>query len=306
MDNTAQSDCFARMMTKASTDKWIFGFPDLVLGKILDCLSLQDLGRLPQVCRYWKESMIFTSSRIWAKFLPKRADCIPEDLAAYEKVKFAWKNSLKIGKERWFRDPIGDLVEYEDKLLKAERARFPWRNTQRSKYVMYLRLNQCYKLTSNGQESSNSDIKKAVNEIWEKFGCIYENSDEIISVEHAFKYAQYRLKIKILQGVLDSLNPHWLLRCLHSGNYKIDSKGDIGKEDCDYDEEDDEKEAKNILGQMLPKQLYCDIKELFSDESQGFIQYHLSDGCINENFEYSDTLIISDTAAIHHVQFFDF
>ena len=326
------------------------GFPDVVLFSLFCYLSIQDLSKASCVCKYWN-TLIKNSDALWKKFLPhfNGFRFTPTKVkTTYEAVKEIWQNSVLIGKEIWYPNPLPDLKRFDERLRKAEYHHFYGCN---STTVLMLRLNPCYEFTTKGKEQSDTTMREMCEKIWEKFGGKDEDSCrlKVTSVEEVMKLACYIQRKEALMQVIDAFQPYWFLEVLMIDGYNLDENGNIvyeqGEESAQEGNDIPEEELgdisqstadrpisilgsffrstqssaaasifgpfdnrtlwKNKVNKPLSKGVYKKLKALFADRSEHFIQYNLSDGCDNENFQYGHYMLISDTAVFYNKQFYD-
>ncbi|KAK3732577.1 hypothetical protein QZH41_004972 [Actinostola sp. cb2023] len=236
-----------------------------------------------------------------------------------------WKSSVRIGNERWFPHPMPELVRYESRLRKAENHNFYKRN---STTTLFLRLNPCYDFTTKGKDLEDAKMKEVCSEIWDRFRDKDEMILEMATYEDAMKRAKIMSRKDAMQKLLETLEPRWFLEGLKVAPYQLNDDGEIlGERSAQGDEEVQEDDLGDVtqctqnegifgsfrdytawlskVNKRLPVHLYCQLKSFFADRSKNFLEYFLSDGCFNENYEYAYSMVISDTAAFHIKQFYE-
>ena len=307
-------------------------FPDVVLFNVFSHLPIEDLTKACSVCKHWN-ALIKNSDTLWKKFFPHCNGLRftpPKAKTTYEAVKKVWRKSVRIGKERWYPHPLPDLKRFDERLRKAEYHYFYRRN---SSTVLMLRLNPCYEFTTKGKELNDTTMREICEKVWEKFGGKDEDCCrlEVTSLEEVMKRAKYISQKDALKKIIGVFQPYWFLEVLAIDPYDLDENGSIAdeqregsiQEGSDIQEEelgditqstadisifgsfDDRTLWKDKVNKPLAEGIYKKLKALFADGSEHFIQYNLSDGCFNENFEYGHYLFVSDTAVFYNKQFYE-
>ena len=180
-----------------------------------------------------------------------------------------------------------------------------------SSTYLYLRLNPFYEFTTKGKDIMDQELEGIIQCLWEEFGDNEENPDNSSIKTHmdAVSHAQYVSRKEVMKDILNHLEPYWLLEGLGLSSYSLDEDGNID-ETKSYEEKhsDDDFERptwRSVINHRLPVDLYCQLKALFAEKSQHFIEYRMSEGCINENYEYGHFLYISCTAALYVVRYYN-
>ena len=286
-------------------------FPELVLLEIFSYLSVEEVVLSRRVCKQW--NTLIQSDNLWKKMLKKWKDVglqvnTKPASSAYQTIIKMWQSSKRIGKERWYDDPLPQLwFDYESSLREAQGMLYCG-NT--SSMYLYLRLNPCYEFTTKGKDIENEEIESISKLLWEEFGNDEENPFDIKTHKNAMSHARYVSREKVMNYILDHLEPYWLLEGLQLSSYSLDEDGNID-ENKSYEEkhsDDEDFEAPtwlSIINHRLPVNLYRQLKALFADKSHHFIEYYMSEGCINENYQYGHFLYISCTAALYVVEYYD-
>lgn len=289
--------------------------PDVVILNILNYLPLKYVVAASCVCKRWKE--MARSELIWKKLIPFAQYIeVSEGKSAYEKVSYMWKNSLRVGEERWYCNPLPELVEFESKMRKAELRQLML--DDHSTMTLMLRLNPCYPYTTKGKDQQDPAIDKLCETLWEMFGFMDDNALEITSHHDVLKHVRYISKEGAMESILRTLQPYWFVDELKIEPYELDEDGRIlngggereeEEDDNDDDDDDDDEDKynawKETFNEPLSLDTYKQVKAIFADKSENFIEYYLSDGCFNENDRFAHSLVISDTAVYHIQQIYD-
>ena len=292
--------------------------PDEILQKIFLELPLSDVVKLNLVCKRWY--LVSRSNFIWQKFVPNYPGiCLPEADTKYEVFRNLWLNSLQIGAERWFPNPLPDLVEH-DAMVREEESKESG-ETVESKCVLYLRLNPVYPFTTDGVNTENSVIVKAVEVIYDQFGYIdlheWESPDDmdeklIYDAKSAMKISGFGSKSFFMDLIVN---------CLESENY-LEFKKNRGRpqisevardEKCDQEgyrlkktllEDNFVDKSKNDNGKTrLDDNLFNQIRTILIGKNRNFAFYYLNDGCFGGT-AYARRLLISDTAVVHIIEYY--
>lgn len=286
-------------------------FPDEVLLDIFSYLSIEEESQARRVCNQWND-VIKVDIR-WKKLLKKwTAKEFEHDecgTRAYKRIVEIWNASTPIGKERWLYNPLGEIYDsYECHLREAE---FEAKGGI-SSMNLYLRLNPCYEFTTRGKEVADEEMKKHCSILWENFGSEFQNdrAHDIKTCGDAMAHAKYMSKQQVMSKVLNIYEPEWLLEGLLVESYTLDEDGNIvgtPKHLPPPEDEDDEDSPRwtSIISERFPPELYNKLKAVFADDSKHFIRYFMSEGCVNENYQYGHFLYVSDTAAIYLTQYYD-
>ena len=419
-----------------ASSKTLNDLPDIVLQEVFRYLSLQQLGVACVVCKKWKYVVRLDS--LWKKFIPKYPGFVfpLKGKSAYETVRFLWRESVHIGKERWYPNPLPELVEYERGLRKAEKQQTSLDDV--SETTLFLRLNPCYKFTTKGKDKDDVTMVEMCKLLWEKYGYVNEYALEITSYKNVMELATYQPVQSAMKTILISFQPFWYLEALGVEEYELDDEGNIidgkkgldredsdeddeeekgeedkeedgdeededddaeeqegggediekeeeqdenameedevaeeqekgeedkeeggneegeeqeeGEEDNEEEEEEDEEQEKGeedkeegkeegadeeneevgeqedededeeeeedederernswklTFNKLLSRKVYRELKAIVADGSDNFIEYLLSDGCMNENDSFAYSLIISDTAVVNVKQVYE-
>lgn len=297
--------------------------PDVVILSIFKNFSIQELAKVSSVCKRWN-NFVKQSDFLWKQFIPKCEHVGPgEGLLT---VKSMWYRGVEIGEERWYPNPLNELVNYERRLRKAEYHHF-WRNN--SKTTLYWRLNPRYKLTTKGNDVQDAKMNEVCRDIWDEFkGRSEEPAVRITSHKAAMKDASFRSRYGVMERLLDELEPSWFLDGLDLEPRELDAECNIVNIDANEDDEEvfaddlgdessdeifgpldalsyDSNAWKSKVNKRLPVHLYRKLKSVFADGSDNFIVYPLNDGTWNENLAHAYTLLISDTAAFYIERYYE-
>lgn len=273
--------------------------PNEVLERIFCLLEFQDIVQLNLVCKRWYR--VARSDQLWGKFVPNYPGMnLPKAKFQRSVVLKLWKQSEKIGNERWFPNPLASLVEYDTMVRDAEREMYgDWIE---SKCVLYLRLNPIYPFTLDGKNENNLILLERAQEIFDKFGSI-DSTETIEDGQSVMRYGTFVSKQHAMEFILNRLETEWYLTdklVPPQEAYKLDKEGRI----LEYGHEDDENVS--VQGRTrLSKKLFKQVRHLLAEKSERFLVYQLCDGCWNENFRYARHMVISDTAAIYCVDIYD-
>ena len=292
---------------------FLSALPDEILEKVLLELPLSDVVKLHLVCKRWNR--VSRSNLVWQKFLPNYPGiCLPKadtKLGVFRKL---WMNSLRIGTERWFPNPLPDLVHYDAGVREEESKEYG--ETVESKCVLYLRLNPVYPFTTNGRNTNDSDMVKVVQVIFDKFGHIDldewecpDNMDVKLiydgkSTVTRSRFCKKKFLMELIVNCLES--KHFLefnrnpdreeAECDEEG-YRVkntilaDSSNSVNKSENEY----------NYRKIRLPDDLFNQIRTIVIGKNRNFIIYYLNDGCFGGTV-YTRQLLVSDTAVVYAVQ----
>jgi hypothetical protein len=287
--------------------------PDEILEKVFLELPLSDVVKLNLVCKRWNR--VSRSNLVWQKFVPNYPGiCLPKadtKLGVFQKL---WLNSLRIGTERWFPNPLPDLVNYDAGVREEESKEYG--ETVESKCVLYLRLNPVYPFTTDGRNTNNSALVNALQVIFDKFGHIdldeWESPDNmgkklIYDGKSTVKHCHFCDKKFFMEVTVD---------CLESKHF-LEFKKNPDREAAKCDEEgyrvkntklaansnfvDESENEYNNAKTRLPDDLFNQIRTVVIGKNRNFIVYYLNDGCLGGTI-YTRNLLVSDTAVVYAVQ----
>ena len=288
--------------------------PDEILQKIFMELPLSDVVKLNLVCKRWY--LVSRSNLVWQKFVPNYPGiCLPKADTKYEVFQKLWLDSLQIGAERWFPNPLPGMVEH-DAMVREEESKESG-ETVESKCVLYLRLNPVYPFTTDGINTENSVLVNAVQLIFDEFGYIdleeWESPDDMD--EKLIYDAKSTMKISGL-GDWKSFFMHLIVNCLESQNYlelrrnpgrpivECDKEGYRVKNTLPGENSNFVKKSKNNNGKTrLADNLFNQIRTVLIGKNKNFVFYYLNDGCFGGT-TYARRLLISDTAIVHIVEYY--
>ena len=285
--------------------------PDEILEKIFLELPLSDIVKLNLVCKRWY--LVSRSNSVWQKFVPDYpGTCLPEADTKYEVFQKLWLNSLQIGAERWFPNPLPDLVDHDAKVREEESKESG--KTVESKCVLYLRLNPVYPFTADGLNTDDSVLVKAVQVIFDEFGKIdlheWESPDRM--VERTITDAKSSMEFSGSGN--KSIFMDIIVNCLESQNFLVYKKNPERVYDkCDKEGYRVKKtlpadnlvnKSKNENGKTrLDDNLFNQIRTILIGRNENFCIYFLNDGCFGGT-SYARRLLISDTAVVHIVEYY--
>ena len=157
--------------------------PNEIFQRIFRKLPLKDIISLCRVCKKWNE--VLQSDIIWNSFLPCCSG-IQEIEADSAKARFkkVWNRSVKIGSERWFRNPLLELKEYEDMFREIEQQHYSRRFLE-SFSVLMIRLNPCYDFCELDLEN-NEMLQKAMRCIYYQW--VGDEPDEEDEESHSYDW----------------------------------------------------------------------------------------------------------------------
>ena len=287
--------------------------PDEILEKIFLELSLSDVVKLNLVCKRW--CLVSRSNLVWQKFVPAYPGiCLPEADTKYEVFQKLWLNSLQIGAERWFPNPLPDMVDHNARVREEESKESG--ETVESKCVLYLRLNPVYPFTSDGVNTENSVLVNAVQLIFDEFG--YIDLEEWESPDNMGEKSIYDAKSTMkFSGLGDkSFFMDLIVNCLESQNFlvfkknpkrvyeKCDEEGYRVKNTTPADNSNFVNKSKNDCRKTrLDDNLFNQIRTILIGKNKNFGFYYLNDGCFGGT-PYARRLLISDTAVVHIVEYY--
>jgi hypothetical protein len=91
--------------------------PNEIILKIFGHLEINDVVRLNLVFKRWHS--LSSEDALWRKVVPKYPGVdLPEAKTQQEIFQKLWSDSVQIGKERWFPNPLPSLVKYNTSLQK--------------------------------------------------------------------------------------------------------------------------------------------------------------------------------------------
>ena len=287
--------------------------PDEILEKIFLELPLSDVVKLNLVCKRWY--LVSRSNSVWQKFVPNYPGiCLPKADTKYDVFRKLWLNSLQIGAERWFPDPLPDLVDHDAKVREEESKESG--ETVESKCVLYLRLNPVYPFATDGVNTENSVLMKAVEVIYDRFG--YIDLHEWESPDDMDEKLIYDAKSTMeFSGLGDkSFFMDLIVNCLESQNFlefkknrkrvyeKCDEEGYRVKNTMPKENSNFVDRSKNDKGiTRLGDNLFNQIRTILIGKNKNFGFYYLNDGCFGGT-TYARRLLISDTAVVHIVEYY--
>jgi hypothetical protein len=302
------SDEMAESLMSSSS----YRLPDVAILNILSYLPIKDLAVACCVSKKWKG--IARLDVIWKKFIPFPEFVTLENKSAYEMVSHMWRTSVKVGNERWYPNPLPDLVEFNKALRKAEYQQLAVDDN--STMTLMLRLNPSYQFAFKRKDENDTTASELCKMLWELFGYTDECALEITSHKDVLEKAKLLSKQEAMTSILKTLQPDWFLEELKIEEFELDEDGKISgggnekekdsdDDDDDDDEEDDDYNSWKInFNKPLSKDVYQKMKAVFADKSEQFIEYYLSDGCFNENDPVAHSLVISDVAVYHIKQLY--
>ena len=276
--------------------------PNEILLKIFCYLKIDDVKNLNLVCKRW--CTISSCDVLWEKFVPNYPEVeLPKAKTQKEIFQKLWSDSVKIGKERWFPNPLPGLVEYNTSLQKYNENNIPTNIDEAftlSKCMLFLRLNALYPFTSNGVKDDDPVMQEILREITErrgnvvKPGCesdeegvqdgksyIYfdEYSDKGLAMQAIFGYCYDYINAS---GIPTATDGHW-----------IDEEGHIKPQFCDA----------LILeeGMCLSRKLFNQIRNIFIGDNDRITAYRVDYRHKNENrgLPYARQMLVSDTAVVY-------
>ena len=287
--------------------------PDEILENIFLELPLSDLVKLNLVCKRWY--LVSRSNMVWQKFVPNYPGiCLPKADTKYEVFRNLWLNSLQIGAERWFPDPLPDLVDHDAKVREEESKESG--ETVESKCVLYLRLNPVYPFTTDGVNTENSVMVKAVQVIYDEFGKIdlheWESPDDmdmrlITDAKSTMEFSGLGDKGFFMDIIVNGLESQNFLEFKKNPSRLYDECDEEGyrvKKTLPADNSNFVDESKNDDGKTrLDDKLFNQIRTILIGKNRNFVFYYLNDGCLGGT-AYARRLLISDTAVVHIVEYY--
>ena len=298
---------------KAGKVDCISTLPDEIFQKIFLELSLSDVVKLNLVCKRWYR--VSRSNFVWQKFVPNYPGlCLPKADTKYEVFQKLWMSSLPIGAERWFPNPLPDLVEHDARVREEESKESG--ETVESKCVLYLRLNPVYPFTTDGVNTENSVMVNAVQIVFDEFGYIDleewespDNMDEklIIDAKSTMEFSGLGSKsffMDLIVNCLESQNYLELKRNPGRPIVECDVEGCRAKDTLLEDNSNFVDRSKNDNGKTrLDDNLFNQIRTILIGKNRNFVFYYLNDGCFGGTI-YARRLLISNTAVIHIVEYY--
>ena len=287
--------------------------PDEILEKIFLELSLSDIIKLNLVCKRWY--LVSRSNLVWQKFVPKYPGVdLPKAETQHGVFRKLWDSSLRIGTERWFPNPLPDLVDY-DTGVREEESKESGEMVE-SKCVLYLRLNPVYPFTTDGVNTDDSVMVETVQTIFDEFGSIdldeYETDDDDVQDMHIIYDAKSTMENSCFPSNKFSMES--VVNCLESQNFlelhgeypELDEEGYRVKKILSQDDKNFVEESEDVSNRRkkrLGEKLFNQIRTILIGKNNPLVCYYLNDGCFGGD-TYARHLIVSDTAAIYCVEYY--
>ncbi|CAB4026914.1 S-phase kinase-associated 2 [Paramuricea clavata] len=280
--------------------------PDEILEKIFLELPLYDVMKLSLVCKRWY--VVSRSNSVWQKFIPRYPGIHqPKTDTQYDVFRKLWLNSLQIGTERWFPNPLPELVDY-DAALREEESKESG-ETVDSKCVLYLRLNPVYPFTTDGLNTEDPVMVETVQAIFDEFGHVEDLEDNLFirDAKSAMSHSDFVDKQQSMEFVvycLESQNFLEVKRNPHRDFPELDEEGYREKIQDDQNFVDDFEDGSNQRKNHLNDELFSQIRTILLDKNNDFVSYCLDDGCYRGTCPYARNMVVSDTAVIFCVQYY--
>ncbi|CAH1797010.1 unnamed protein product [Owenia fusiformis] len=302
--------------------------PDVALIHVFQYLPMCDLINILTVCERWNE-LIEESDYLWRKFIPNNVD--PPANCAKGFLKSLWTRSIKIGKERWLPDVSRAFRARMREMDRCSQWGFGGKDPMRAGATLYQRLNPTYDFVEKGGDPDNTELLSVMKEVWEKFnkGQPYFRSDidsysdledsyEIESEKDVMKKSRsvsYSGTLEFVQGIVE---PSYATERYAIDQRDLDGFSHLSEITADspppYNIEvsDDEDASEDI--QMLQKHykppelsIYKETMGIIfgEDDTKEARKFSLNDGCFNENYEYSYTILIGPYAVLYESRFYD-
>ena len=245
--------------------------PDEILEHIFNCLMFHEVIPLLKVCKRWNG--IVSSDHVWSRFVPKYPHMsLPEALTPKECFKLLWDESIRIGKERWYPNPIPELNLHEEILQRARVIQYG-SISPKTKTVLMIRLNPYYDFTINPYQrlvscpnfnfkpfelagrmlprmlSSRDEVVNAVDKIFKTFKvsdlC---HADNIQSATDVLKRARTWDQLRVKNKVWQLLEPDWFLAHYGLEGHRVHKNEEItlGISDIDRMQTDDNASSPSI------------------------------------------------------------
>lgn len=103
--------------------------PNEIILKIFGHLEINDVIRLNLVFKRWHS--LSSEDALWRKYVSKYPEVdLPKAKAQQEIFQKLWSDSVQIGTERWFPNPLPSLVKYNTSLQKYNEKTFRVKSTK--------------------------------------------------------------------------------------------------------------------------------------------------------------------------------
>ena len=288
--------------------------PDEILEKIFLDLSFSDVIKLNLVCKRWY--LLSRSNSVWQKFVPKYPGVdLPKAETQHGVFRKLWDSSLRIETERWFPNPLPDLVDYDTGVREEERKESG--EMVESKCVLYLRLNPIYPFTTDGLNTDDAVMVETVQTIFDEFGSIdldeYETGDDDVQDLHTIYdakstmaqscFASNKFSMKLVVNCLESQNFLVVKRNPRREYPELDEDGYRVKKIHDKNFVEESEDVSNRRKNRLGEKLFNQIRTILIGKNNPLVCYFLNDGCYSGD-AYARHLIVSDTAAVYCVEYY--
>ena len=276
--------------------------PNEILLKIFCYLKIDDVKNLNLVCKRW--CTISSCDMLWEKFVPRYPEVqLPKAKTQKEIFQKLWSDSVKIGKERWFPNPLPSFVEYNISLQKYNENNIPTNIDDAyslSKCMLFLRLNPLYPFTFNGVEDDDPVMLEILREITGKCGNVVrpdrESDKEGVHDGKSYIYFDNYIDrrfamLAIMRYCFDYINAS-SLPVTTDGEW-IDAEGHIKPQFSDA----------IILekGMALTRNLFNQFRNIFIGNTDRITAYRVDYRNKNENrgLPYTRQMFVSDTAVVY-------
>ena len=299
------------MQHKSESNKkaeYFSNLPNEIVIQIFGHLELHDVMNLNVVCRRWYD--LSSLDELWEKFVPRYSGVdLPQAKSKKKIFQKLWSNSVKIGKERWFPNPLPCLVEYNTSLQKYNEQIIPKNINEsygHSKCVLYLRLNRVYPFASGGIKHEDPLLLEMADKLSDNLGNIAKKG--------------CKFDVEIDEDVVTSLvtnsflgNKKFIMELILSYSYDcntnatvpysinepvIDEEGKIVRKSMHDDSELLDDESLVTGGRSLSKKVFNQIRDIVIGKNIRFMIYDVDERRENENDRslMARQIVVSGTA----------
>ena len=284
--------------------------PNEIILKIFGHLEINDVIRLNLVCKRWQS--LSSEDALWRKFVPKYPGVdLPKAKTQQEIFQKLWSDSVQIGKERWFPNPLPSLVKYNTSLQKYNEENIPGvvdKIFSLSRCMLYLRLNPLYTFSTDGIKQEDPLMQEIVHQLSNKLGNISRPGYEY----------DYGVGLHDAKSVIDRTFPgnrSFAMQLIVRYCYDFQTNADVSLSmDAELIDEEGHILEKNLNenelvgdvfvvkeGMSLNQRLFNQIRNIVVDKSDQFMVYDVHDSYENENegLPYARQILVTDTAVVY-------
>ncbi|CAB4023616.1 S-phase kinase-associated 2 [Paramuricea clavata] len=282
--------------------------PNEIMLKIFGHLEINDVIHLNLVCKRWHS--LSNEDALWRRFVPKYPGVdLPKAKTQQEIFQKLWSDSVQIGKERWFPNPLPSLVEYNTSLQKYNEENIPGEVDKifsLSRCMLYLRLNPLYAFTTDGIKQEDPLMQEIVHQLSDKLGKLarpgYECDDgvDLHDAKSAIIYMTFPGNRKFAMELIVGYCYDFRTNEQISGSMieqLIDDEGHILEQKLN----DNEPVGNVFKGMSVSKRLFNQIWNIVVDKNDRFIIYNVKGSYRNKNEEllYPRQILVTDTAVVY-------